>query len=206
MVEVLKTKRTLRQDLLLGYSTRKKLDAFFDSDQRPRRITSPFPVNPSRRDLVLLGAGVWPGYFRNQQPEMIRRRKGVAVFLDVSGSVNDYLPQIIGLLAGLRSRLTSLYLFSNKVVEVPFATLCRGELQTTYGTDFDCIAETVLQKDYEKAVILTDGCANLKPDNAERLRQAHTRLLTILFDGGDQCEAFAPFGEVIHLEEAIDSN
>jgi len=205
MVEVLKTKRTLRQDLLLGYTTRKRLDAFFETNQRPRRITSPFPVNPSRRDLVLLGAGVWPGFFRNQQPELIRRRKGVAVFLDVSGSVNDHLPEILGLLSGLRHRLTTLYLFSNKVVEVPFATLCQGQLQTTYGTDFDCIAETVLEKDYPRAVILTDGCASLKPENTERLKKAGTRLLTILFDGGEECEAFAPFGEIIQLDQAIDN-
>ena len=39
LVEVLKTKRTIRQDLLLGYSTRKKFDAFFETHQRPRRIT-----------------------------------------------------------------------------------------------------------------------------------------------------------------------
>ena len=206
MVEVLKTKRTIRQDLLLGYTTRKRLDAFFDTQERSRRITSPFPVNPSRRDLVLLSAGIWPGFFRNRQPELIRRQKGVALFLDVSGSVNEFLPQIIGLLSGLRNRLTTIYLFSNKVVEVPFAKLCQGELQTTYGTDFDCVAETVLEKEYERAIILTDGCASLKPENTERLRKAGTRLLTILFDGGEECEAFKPFGEIIQLDQVIDQN
>lgn len=202
IVEVLKTKRTICQDLLLGYATRKKLDAFFDIQQRPRRVTSPFPLNPSRRDLALLSADVWPGFFRNRQTEVIRQRKGVAVFLDVSGSVNDFLPEIIGLLSGLRNRITTIYLFSNKVVEVPFIKLCQGELETTYGTDFDCVAEVILAREYERAVVMTDGYASLNEENAQRLRQAGTRILTILFDGGEECEAFQPFGEIVQLEQA----
>ena len=201
LIEVLKPKRTIREDLLLGYATRRKLDAFFDTDQRHRRITSPFPINPSRRDMVLLSAGIWPGFFRNRQPEIVRRQKGIAVFLDVSGSVNEYLPEILGILSGLRNRLSTIYLFSNRVVEVPFAAVCRGELETTHGTDFDCIARTVLEKEYERAVVITDGFADLKEENAGLLRKAGTRILTVLFDGTDECEAFEPFGEVIQLED-----
>ena len=126
LVEVLKTKKTIRQSLLIGYTTRKKLEGFFDEGQRMRRITSPFPINPSRRDIVLLSAGIWPGFFRNRQPEIVLKQKGIAVFLDVSGSVNDYLPEIIGILAGFRDRIRTVHLFSNAVVEVPFGALCGG--------------------------------------------------------------------------------
>ena len=153
---------------------------------------------------MLLGAGVWPGFFRNQQPEIFHRQKGVAVFLDVSGSVNDFLPEIIGLLSGLRKRITTIYLFSNQVVEVPFATLCRGELQTTHGTDFDCIAEIILTKEYERAVVITDGMASLKEENTARLRKAGSRILTLLFGGGEECESFQPFGDIIQLTQVID--
>jgi hypothetical protein len=204
VIEVLKTKRTLRQDLLLQYATRKRLDGFFDTRQQPRRITSPFPINPSRRDLVLLSAGIWPGFFRNRQPELIRRQKGIAVFLDVSGSVNESLPQIIGLLARCRSRLASIHLFSNEVVEVPFAKLCAGELQTTHGTDFDCVAEAIIKKGYDRAVVVTDGCADLKEENAKKLRDARARILTVLFDGPEECEALALFGEVVQLDALVD--
>ncbi len=48
--------------------------------------------------MVWLCAGVCPGFFRNRQPDVIRKRKGIAVFLDVSGSVNDHLPELIGIL------------------------------------------------------------------------------------------------------------
>jgi len=199
LVEVLKTKKTIRQSLLAGYTTRRKLEGFFDEGQRMRRITSPFPINPSRRDLVLLSAGVWPGFFRNRQPEVVRRQKGIAVFLDVSGSVNDYLPQIIGILSGLRDRIRTVHLFSNTVVDVPFGTLCQGKVQTTYGTDFDCIAKTILAKEYERAVVITDGYGGLKEENSAALAKAGSRILTILFADKKECPEFEPFGEVVKL-------
>lgn len=204
LVEVLKTKRTIRQSLLMGYTTRRKLEGFFDEGQRMRRITSPFPINPSRRDLVLLSAGVWPGFFRNRQPEIVQKPKGIAVFLDVSGSVNDYLPEIIGILSGLRDRIRTVHLFSNTVVEVPFAELCKGQVQTTYGTDFDCIAKTILEKEYERAVVITDGYGGLKEESSAALAKADSRILTILFADKKECPEFEPFGEVVKLEDVTE--
>jgi len=204
LVEVLKTKKTIRQSLLTGYTTRRKLDGFFDEGQQMRRITSPFPINPSRRDIVLLSAGIWPGFFRNRQPEIVRRQKGIAVFLDVSGSVNDYLPKIIGILSGFRDRIRTIHLFSNAVLEVPFGTLCQGNVQTTYGTDFDCIAKTILEKEYERAVVITDGYGGLKEENSAALKKAGSRILTILFAEKDECPEFEPFGEVVKLEDVTE--
>jgi hypothetical protein len=204
LVEVLKTKKTIRQSLLTGYTTRRKLDGFFDEGQRMRRITSPFPINPSRRDLVLLSAGIWPGFFRNRQPEIIRKQKGIAIFLDVSGSVNDYLPQIIGILSRFRERIRTILLFSNTVVEVPFDSLCQGKVQTTYGTDFDCIAKTILEKEYERAVVITDGYGGLKEENSAALKKAGSRVLTILFAEKKECPEFEPFGEVVMLEDVTE--
>jgi len=204
LVEVLKTKKTIRQSLLMGYTTRRKLEGFFDEGQRMRRITSPFPINPSRRDLVLLSAGIWPGFFRNRQPEVIRKQTGIAIFLDVSGSVNDYLPQIIGILSGFRDRIRTIHLFSNKVVEVPFGAVCQGKVQTTYGTDFDCIAKTILEKEYERAVVITDGYGGLKEENSAALKKAGSRILTILFAEKKECPEFDPFGEVVKLEEVTE--
>ena len=204
LVEVLKTKKTIRESLLTGYTTRRKLEGFFDEGRRVRRITSPFPINPSRRDLVLLSAGVWPGFFRNRQPEVVRRQKGIAVFLDVSGSVNDYLPEIIGILSGLRNRIRTVHLFSNSIVEVPFDELCKGQVQTTYGTDFDCIAETILEKEYERAVVITDGYGGLKEESSAALAKAGSRILTILFADKTECPEFEPFGDVVTLKDVTE--
>lgn len=201
IIEVLKTKSTIREDLLLGYATRKKLDSFFDEQQRPRRITSPFPLNPSRRDVVLLSAGIWPGLFRNRQPEVTQRQKGIAIYLDVSGSVNDHLPAILGVLAHYRNRIGTVYQFSNRVAEVSFDRLCSGRIHTTYGTDFDCVARSILENEYERAVVITDGIASLAQEHEQDLKKNGVRLLTILFGGPETCEALEPVGEVAQLED-----
>jgi hypothetical protein len=206
LVEVLKTKKTIRQSLLTGYTTRRKLEGFFDEGQRMRRITSPFPINPSRRDLVLLSAGVWPGFFRNRQPDIVQKPKGIAIFLDVSGSVNDYLPEIIGILSGFRDRIRTVHLFSNSVVEVSFGALCQGKVQTTYGTDFDCIAKTILEKEYERAVVITDGYGGLNEENSAVLTKAGSHILTILFADKKECPEFEPFGEVVMLEDVTEES
>ena len=85
----------------------------------------------------MLAAGIAPFHYHNERPQITTVQHGLAVYLDVSGSVNRYLPKIIALLRCLENELKSIFLFSNEVVEVPFKTLLAGRVQTTFGTDFD---------------------------------------------------------------------
>lgn len=117
------------------------------------------------------------------------------------GSVNEYLPEIIGVLRSLKRELATIFLFSNKVVEAPFKNLLAGHVQTTYGTDFDCIADSILERNLDKAVILTDGYANLAEDKQAELKKRKLHTLTILFGGKTECEEFAPLGDVVQLED-----
>ena len=123
------------------------------------------------------------------------------MYLDVSGSVNQHLPEIIGLLRSLRAELMSIFLFSNKVVEVPFRTLLAGQVQTTYGTDFDCIAEHVLTNRFDKAVILTDGYASMPKENQEQLKGRKFGALTVLFGGRTDSPEFEALGDVVQFDE-----
>lgn len=77
----------------------------------------------------------------------------------------------------------------------------RGQVQTTYGTDFDCIGEHVLANRLEKAVILTDGYASLKSDLQAELKRKEVKILTVLFGTKDNCPEFAPLGDVVDLED-----
>jgi hypothetical protein len=201
IVEIMKTKRSIRQELLLNYSTRKRLDAFFCTERCQRRMTSPFPINPSRRDMVLLSADIWPGFFRNRQPELKNNREGIAIFLDVSGSVNQSLPEIVGLLARYRRNIRSVYQFSNSVSEITMDALMRGYVETTYGTDFNCIAKTILTEEFTRAVIITDGYAAMNEANQSALHEAGIQLLTILFGIHNNGDVLRPFGEVMNLNE-----
>ena len=132
---------------------------------------------------------------------MTTKEHGLVVYLDVSGIVNEHLPKIIGVLSSLKAELTSIFLFSNKVVEVPFKTLLAGRVQTTYGTDFDCIADSILERDFDKAVILTDGYASLDKEKQEEMKKRKVQTLTMLFGGKTDCEEFAPWGDVVQLED-----
>ena len=201
-LEVVEANLSLKEVLLQKFFTKRKIDKFKETFETKRRITSPFPVYPSKRDLTLLASGIYPGYFHNQISKENFKEKGLAIYLDVSGSVNDYLPKIIGILRGFEKRLESIFLFSNKVVEVSFSSLLQGKIETTGGTDFDCVASSILERDFDKAVVITDGYASLAREWKEKLRKQRVNILTILFDGKKACDDLASFGEVVSLEEA----
>jgi hypothetical protein len=204
LMEVLNTHLTLKRTLLRTFLTKRKVDRFIEQTRRRSSSVSPIPLHPSKRDLVLLMSDVSPIHFHNHIQRIATTQHGLAVYLDVSGSVNEYLPKIIGILKNLRSELMSLFLFSNKVVETPFQMLLSGHVQTTYGTDFNCIAESIIERDYDKAVVITDGYASLENSLQEELRKRRVRILTILFDGKTECEEFEPFGDAVQLEDVTE--
>jgi Putative metallopeptidase domain len=201
LIEVLKTHMSLKRALLDRFTTRQKVDKFRRMVSHPRIGVSPIPIQPSKRDFVLLAAGVPPFHYHNVAYRQATQERGLAVYLDVSGSVNQHLPEIIGLLRSLRTELKTIFLFSNKVVEVPFQTLLAGQVQTTYGTDFDCIAEHILANRFDKTVILTDGYASMTEENQEQLKARTFRALTVLFGGRTDSPEFEALGDVVQLGE-----
>ncbi len=132
---------------------------------------------------------------------MTNQDRGLAIYLDVSGSVNEHLPEIIGVLQSLKRELLTVFLFSNKVVEVPFSTLLQGKVLTTFGTDFNCIATSIMEKDLDKAVIVTDGYATMSEELLLELRMKKIRTLAILFGGRQECPEFAATGDIVQLED-----
>ena len=200
-LDVLKSHMGLKHALLDRFTTRQKVDRFRRMVTHPRIGVSPIPVRPSKRDFVLLAAGVPPFHYHNVAYRQATQERGLAVYLDVSGSVNQHLPEIIGLLRSLKAELMSIFLFSNKVVEVPFRTLLAGQVQTTYGTDFDCIAEHVLTNRFDKAVVLTDGYASMTEENQQQLKARAFRALTVLFGGRTESPEFEALGDVVQLDE-----
>ena len=119
-IELLRSHMTIKRVLLQDFATRRKLDRFKQSVQQPRVGVSPIPISPSKRDFVLLSAGVPPFHYHNRIQRPSQEEQGLAIYLDVSGSVNAHLPEIIGVLEKLKSDLTTIFLFSKKVIEVPW--------------------------------------------------------------------------------------
>lgn len=201
-MESLRTHLAIKRVLLQRFTTHRKVDRFKELFRERKTCTSPVPIYPSKRDLVLIAAGFHPGFFHNQLSTPAKCYKGLAVYLDVSGSVNQYLPKILGILQHLRREITSVFLFSNRVYEIPFGALLKGNIKTTGGTDFDCIADSILSRNLDKAVIVTDGQATMTRANRQRLRQHGLITLTILFSRSHACADFEIFGDVVHLDDA----
>ena len=206
IMNIIKSCYTLKREMLKNFITRNKLDKFKEFGRKDTRRCSPIPLSPSKGDIVKLAAGIYPMYFHNRFQRQISKDKGLAIYLDVSGSVNEYLPDIIGVLNSFRNELTTIFQFSNKVVETSFGNLLRGKIETTYGTDFDCIAESILDREFEKAVVITDGYASLGSKNAQKLKDVGIRILTILFDDADSCFDLEHFGPTIKLEDIKTTN
>jgi len=203
-MEALKTHLSIKKVLLQKFLTKRKLDRFKEYFRVQRVGVSPIPLYPSKRDLVLLASGFYPGYFHNHTSKPTTEEKGLAIYLDVSGSVNEYLPQIIGVLAKLKNNVTSLFLFSNIVVETTMEDLIKGKIRTSYGTDFNCIAHSIIERRFEKAVIITDGYADMSEELSKQLKTLGLVTLTILFDGTTTCEDFAKFGDVVNLSDVCE--
>jgi hypothetical protein len=203
LMEALESKLSIRRSLLLGYATERKIDRFKEEFRERHSIVSPIPLYPSKKDLVLLASGLLPLYFHNKLNRPKWKKKGIAIYLDVSGSVNDHLPEILGILRRLQNEITSVYQFSNEVVETSMRELARGKIKTTFGTSFDSVASSILENQYEKAVVITDGYSSISADLQKRMKEKGERILTILFGGASERNDFASFGEVVHLQNAV---
>ncbi len=208
LTQVLKTHLSMRRKLLKKFLTERAVGKFLEQNRSARRITSPVMLTPSRRDLVLLASGVWPVLFHNRAYSETRSRgRGLAVYLDVSGSVHDDLPRILGVLGNMQSDIEKVFTFSNDIVETSLKALAKGEgIRTTYGTDFDCVAASILERGYPKAVVITDGYADMTEEHVEALKKRKVSILTVIFgDGDDECEALKPFGPVMKLEDVVEA-
>lgn len=201
LMNVLRTHISIKRQILQRFATDRKVDKFKELCRHRKITCSPIPIYPSKRDLILLGTGFYPGFFHNQVEDIGRRNRGLAIYLDVSGSVNEYLPRILGILRSLRNEIRSIFLFSNKVYEVPFKALLKGKVKTTGGTDFDCIAESIIGSNLDKAIVITDGYASMSSTNHSKLHARKAIILTILFHRAHECQSLKSFGDVVFLED-----
>ncbi len=137
---------------------------------------------PARRRLKM------PNTIWNQQ-HPVRARvpdkpSKAHVYLDVSGSMADILPHVLGLvLPYVATGQVDVFQFSTVVEPLAFAQLQQGYLQTTGGTDINCVLEHALsvQPVIQRALLLTDGATGT-PDVAlvSRMTAHNLRLYVVL--------------------------
>lgn len=128
----------------------------------------------SRRDITMLAAGVepvlysWP-MLENYEEETAGQ---IQVYVDVSGSVTEEIPWIYGLLVSVERFLKKpIKLFSTEIEPITLGQLAKGEVYSTGGTDYDCVARDILENKVKKALILTDGFADLSAGLVEKIKR-----------------------------------
>jgi len=164
--------------------------------RQKRRSRTPIPgisgmnVMPNARDRMasarqVLGVqGVlWnqPGMVKARVPETPSR---AYVYLDVSGSMNQLLPHLLGLLLPYVTHGQAVtFQFSTRVEPLPLNQLRNGHLRTTQGTDINCVLIHALAANpqLKKVLILTDGyTGSPRPDLVRQIQASGLKIHAVL--------------------------
>ena len=136
----------------------------------------------ARQQLGVQGV-LWgqPGIVMARLPETPSR---AFVYLDVSGSMNQLLPHLLGLLLPYVVKGQALvYQFSTQVEPLPLDQLKRGKLRTTQGTDINCVLPHLLAATppVKRVLILTDGyTGTAHPEYARQIRERNIRIYAVM--------------------------
>jgi len=152
----------------------------------PRQTTRIMPEQsiipwPGRRENLWLANGLLPVFYK--PPVMLKDLEYLRphLYLDVSASTKEFQPIIYGLIAHCGDIIGQpIYLFSNKVFEISLKDLRQGKIITTGGTDYDCVIEHALKNHFKKIIIVTDGYAELRPENQAKIKQQNLKIYLIL--------------------------
>jgi hypothetical protein len=190
MISLIHSNSNLRTRLLKDFSINKNINKITEYMKEQKIISSVIPIDPCRRDIVMLAAGIIPVIWRNRINDTKKKNLGIAVYVDVSGSMNAVLPKIAGIVYSLRKNIRKVFQFSNKIVETSIEELGRGVIRSTGGTDFDCIVEHAIDKDYKKIIIFGDGFANMSKENEILAKTRIDKVCMILTDRTDNKDNF----------------
>ncbi len=168
-------------DRQLGAALRRAVEAQAGrySMDEPQRIPGVVCV-PGRRDAAFLAGGTFPVIYQAATP-VYDPLKLAHVYLDVSGSFDEYLPRIMGLLNGMRDQIADpIHQFSTVVADISLARLSQGAVHTSGGTDFNCILADAMARKYRQIIVITDGIGAIDGGVTRAFRAAKTSLHLVL--------------------------
>lgn len=124
-----------------------------------------------RRSNILRFLGLQPLLYTWEVPVRARGDiQKVHCYVDVSGSVFDFISSFYRAVLGCRELVhAKVHLFSTAVSEAAWEELLRGRVETTGGTDINCVLEHLQRHRIRRAVILTDGDVGHPEPEFERL-------------------------------------
>jgi hypothetical protein len=190
VISLIESRSNMRNNLLRDFSVNKNINKITDYISDKKIISSVFPTNPSRRDLAMLACGITPVLWRNTVNADKKKSSGLAVYLDVSGSMYAILPKVLSVIRSLRKNINRIFQFSNQVTETSFSSLLEGHIKTTGGTDFNCIIEHAVKNDYSKIIVFSDGYADITEENKKKCKADISKACMILIEKSDNKNNF----------------
>jgi hypothetical protein len=190
MISLIHSTSNLRTRLLRDFSINKNINKITEYMKEQKIVSSVIPIDPCRRDLAMLAVGIIPVIWRNKINDTKKKNLGIAVYVDVSGSMCSILPKVAGIVYSLRKNIRKVFQFSNKIAETSIEELGRGVIRSTGGTDFDCIVEHAIDKDYQKIIIFGDGWAGISKENEILAKAKIKKVCMILTDNTDNRDNF----------------
>jgi len=190
MISVIHSRSNLRTHLLKDFSINKNINRITKYIREQKMVQSVIPIDPCRRDMAMLACGIIPVMWRNRVNSDRKKVSGVAVYVDVSGSMASILPKVAGIVYSLRKNIKKVFQYSNKVEETTIEELGNGVIKTTGGTDFDCIIEHACKNKYEKIIVIGDGYANASTASKKLAEENIKKVCMILTDTTDNSDNF----------------
>jgi hypothetical protein len=109
------------------------------------------------------------------------------LYLDVSGSMEHLLPNLIDLVVPYVADGTAdVFQFSTEIAPITFEQLSHGDITTTGGTNINCVLEHLLtMPKFPRTVLLvTDGeFGTPQPNHVQRFVDEHIRLFVVMPEG-----------------------
>ncbi|HOC99037.1 MAG TPA: hypothetical protein PKH54_03775 [Myxococcota bacterium] len=141
---------------------------------------------PGRRDAAMLAAGSYPVFYSankaSLEPEQLAH-----VYVDVSGSMQDEMPYMFGVLSMSRELIADpIHEFSNMIEDVSLHDFSRGVCRTTGGTDFDVIMKHAMDRSFRQVIIFTDGWASHCESVYERFKAAGKKLHLVFVNSSSE--------------------
>jgi hypothetical protein len=95
------------------------------------------------------------------------------VYLDVSGSVDDFKAALYGAVSDCGDLIhPTVHLFSTEVFDISLRRLRGGECRTTGGTSIECVAAHMARHSIRRAVLLSDGAVGIPGRTARAILES----------------------------------
>lgn len=154
-------------------------DTFYKELSRTK--SSPIiPTNISKQDLLYLSEGIDVLIWKTKKKTKKKQFTTFPIYLDVSGSVDTYLPELIQLIVNIGKEISSVFVFSTIVDSATIKDLNDRTFKTTGGTHFDCIINHALENNFKSIVVITDGYG-YTTHKAKDVKPNIKEVITVLF-------------------------